>query len=208
MMMNRPVRKHLSPENLTLMGVPRKFHNLTIQDFDTSRSSGLGKVRDYVESYVGSIDENFENNTGIYFCGSNGVGKTMLACFIVKEAYRHRYTAQRVTFSEYVKKYTAMWGAKSPDEKEQLEELFFQRYKAVEFLVLEEIGKELDTKAVRPILEDLLRYREDEGFVTIICTNLAPKQLREIYGESIYSLIRGNMYLVKIESDDVRKERK
>lgn len=133
---------------------------------------------------------------------------TMLSCFIVKEAYRHRYTAQRVTFSEYVKRYTDMWGAKTPSEKEALEEEFYQRYKAVEFLVLEEIGKEMDTKAVRPILEDLLRYREDEGFVTIICTNLAPKQLREIYGESIYSLIRGNLYFVKIEGDDVRKESK
>lgn len=207
MKMIRPVRNHLSPENLTLMGVPRKFHSLTLKDFDTSKSAGLSKVRDYVGEYVDSIDENFENNTGIYFCGSNGVGKTMLSCFIVKEAYRHRYTAQRVTFSEYVKKYTAVWSAKA-QEKEELEEELYQRYKAVEFLVLEEIGKEMDTKAVRPILEDLLRYREDEQLVTIICTNLAPKQLREIYGESIYSLVRGNLFYVKIEGNDVRKERK
>ena len=45
------------------MGIPRKFHDLTLDDFDTSKSEGLGKVRDYVKDYVNSIDSNFKNNT-------------------------------------------------------------------------------------------------------------------------------------------------
>lgn len=206
MKMKRPLRAVLSSANLALIGLPKKFRNVTIEDY-IAYDSGLGEVRDYVKNYIDNIDENFENSNGIYFCGANGVGKTMLSCIIVREAYRHRYTSKRVTFSEYVKKYTDMWGAKSPDEKEALEEEFYNRYKAVEFLVLEEIGKEMDTKAVRPILEDLLRYREDEGLVTIICTNLSPTQLKEIYGNSIYSLIRGNMEYISIDCKDRRKNK-
>lgn len=204
-MIKRPVRTHLSTENLSIMGVPKKFHNMSLDDFMTYDRENLEEVKEFVVNYISHIDENFSNNKGIYFCGANGVGKTTLACIIVREAYRHRYTAKRVTLSEYVKKYTDMWGAKSPDEKESLESSFYNRYKAVEFLVLEELGKEMDTKAVRPILEDLLRYREDEGLVTIYCTNLSPKQLKEIYGNSIYSLIHGNTLPVTINERDRRK---
>lgn len=86
------------------------------------------------------------------------------------------------------------------------EEEFYNRFKAVDFLVLEEIGKELDTKVVRPILEDLLRYREDNGMVTIFCTNLSPVKVKEIYGASIFSLIKGNSYPVLIDERDRRDE--
>lgn len=204
--MNRPIRKSLNAKNMTIMGIPKKYHDLTVDDFQTYGDRDLKKVKHYVKGYVDNIGEKFDNNSGLYLYGANGVGKTMLSCLIVKEAYRHRYTAKRVTFAEYVKKYTDMWGAKTPTEKDILEDEFYNRYKAVDFLVLEEVGKELDTKAVRPILEDLLRYREDNGLVTIYCTNLAPSQLKEIYGSSIYSLVTGNTYPIPIDSTDRRRE--
>lgn len=207
-MMKRPIRQHLSTKNLSIIGIPKRFHNVTLDDFKDYNDNDLVDLRTFVGEYIDNIDDNFANGRGIYFCGANGVGKTMLSSIIVKEAYRHRYTSKRVTFAEYVTRYTAMWGAKNPDEKEGLEEEFYNRYKAVEFLVLEEVGKELDTKAVRPILEDLLRYREDEGLVTIMCTNISPEQFKEIYGNSIFSLVRGGTTYVEIDGADRRKERK
>lgn len=203
--MKRPVRQSLSNKNLNIIGIPKKFYDISIDDFKADEEE-LVKVRDYVADYIANIDDKYMKNSGIYFYGSNGVGKTMLSCIIAKEAYRHRYTSKRVTLSEYVQKYTAMWGAKDPEEKVALEEEFYNRFKAVDFLVLEEIGKELDTKVVRPILEDLLRYREDNGMVTIFCTNLSPVKVKEIYGASIFSLIKGNSYPVLIDERDRRDE--
>lgn len=203
--MKRPVRQSLSNKNLSIIGIPKKFYDISIDDFKADEEE-LVKVRDYVADYIANIDDKYMKNSGIYFYGSNGVGKTMLSCIIAKEAYRNRYTSKRVTLSEYVQKYTAMWGAKDPEEKVALEEEFYNRFKAVDFLVLEEIGKELDTKVVRPILEDLLRYREDNGMVTIFCTNLSPVKVKEIYGASIFSLIKGNSYPVLIDERDRRDE--
>lgn len=204
--MNRPIRQHLSPENLKIMGVPKKFYDLTMDDFETFDQKGLKAVKTFTTNYLNNIAENFANNHGILFLGSNGVGKTYISCMIVKEAYRHRYTAKRTTFVDYINSYTRMWGAKTPEERDYLEQEFYNSYKAIEFLVLEEIGKEIDSKVSTPILEDCLRYREDNGLVTIICTNLNAPTLRERYGESIYSLMQGNMTPIKIEGRDKRRE--
>ena len=72
--------------------------------------------------------------------------------------------------------------------------------------MIEEIGKEIDSKVAAPILEDCLRYREDHGLVTIICTNLDIREMKERYGASSYSLMQGNMTPVLIEGKDKRRE--
>lgn len=204
--MNRPERTHLSERNLSIIGVPKKFHHVNMVDFDTYDKRDLLKVKDFVIDYLSRLPEVFESNQGLFLLGSNGVGKTFIACMIVKEAYRRRYTAKRTTFVEYVNMYTKMWGAKTHDEREFLEQEFYNSYKAVEFLVIEEIGKEIDSKVTAPILEDCMRYREDKGLVTIICTNLDMKAVKERYGASICSLMKGNMTPVMIEGADKRQE--
>lgn len=203
-MSKRPVRTVVSEESLKLIGIPKSFRGNTLKDFDVKGKSELKKVKGLVQAYIEDLDSNFENNKGLFLYGSNGVGKTMLSSIILKEAYRHRYTSRRSTFVEYVDKYTKVWNAKSADEKATLEDELYTYYKAVEFLVLEEVGKEIDSKVSAPILEDLLRYREDNGLVTIVCTNLNISLMTERYGESCISLLKGNTTPVMIECEDKR----
>lgn len=203
----RPLRKYLSSESLRIIGIPKKFHETTIDDFKTYGSKDLESVQDYIARYVSNMNhQTLEELEGLCLFGSNGVGKTMLACIVAKSAYKHRYSTRRVTFVEYMSKYTLVWGARSIEEKESAEDELYNNYKAVEFLILEEVGKEVDSKASAPILEDLLRYREDNGLVTIICTNLSPKDLESRYGVSIASLMKGSMTPIRIEGVDKRKE--
>ena len=70
--------------------------------------------------------------------------------------------------------------------------------------MLEEIGKEIDSKIAKPILEDLLRYREEHGLVTIICCNLDLPEFKNLYGNSICSLVNGNETIIKIVGKDRR----
>lgn len=202
--MSRPVRKSVSETSLKLIGIPKSFRDKSLKDFKTKKGSELDEVKEFVADYISNIDENFDSNKGIMFYGSNGVGKTMLSSLILKEAYRHRYTARRSTFVEYIDKYTRVWNAYSADDKSMLEDELYTYYKATEFLVLEEVGKEIDSKVSAPIFEDLLRYREDNGLVTIICTNLNIKLMTEKYGESCISLLKGNTTPIMIESEDNR----
>lgn len=201
------MRKYLSSNSLSLIGIPKKFHNTKIEDFNTYNSDDLDKVQDCIARYISTMNwQRLDSIGGLFLFGSNGVGKTMLACIVAQEAYKRRYSTRRVTFVEYMSQYTLTWGARSIEEKELAEDNLYNNYKAVEFLVLEEVGKEVDSKASAPILEDLLRYREDKGLVTIICTNLSPKDIEIRYGVSVSSLLKGNMTPIRIEGIDKRKE--
>lgn len=197
----RPVRSHLSSASLSLMGIPKKFHNMTLDDFVTD-SLGLENVKSFINQYMCNLYSNFYKGAGIFLYGANGTGKTMLSSLILKEAYRLRFDCRRITFSDYISLYTSVWGSKG-DNKEEAEDNL-NRYKSIDFLVLEEIGKEVDSSVSVPILEDLLRYREDKSLVTIICTNLSPNLLKEEYGASIFSLIKGNMTPVEMDFKDQR----
>lgn len=196
----RPIRTTLSNKNLINMGVPKALLDLSLEDLDLNE-----KILDYVQGYMDNIDNSFKYNKGLFLYGSNGTGKTSIASIIIKEAYRHRYTAKRMTWVDYMILYTRAWGCNNFELKMHTEDVI-KDIKDREFLVLEEIGKEQDNKLAMTLLEDLLRHREDKGFPTIICTNLAPKSVVERYGASIESLIKGNMTPIKLVGKDNRKE--
>ena len=66
----RPLRSSVSRESLIMMGVPKKFCNKTIKDFDTFGKKSLKQIRDFVEQYLVNIEENISENNGICFIGS------------------------------------------------------------------------------------------------------------------------------------------
>ena len=192
----RPKRTKISKKNLVNCGVPSRLHDLYLEDLEVE-----DKIKQYVLCYTEHLDKVYQEGKGIYFFGNNGVGKTTLACMILKECYTYRYTCRRITFMDYVSLYTRAWG--DSEVKQEVEEEI-NKIKSREFLCIEEIGKENDTKVAVNVLEDLLRYREDNSLPTIICTNLSPKVIKERYGNSIYSLMKGNCVPIKVSGEDRR----
>lgn len=199
--MKRPRRTYINPKSLSCIGIPKSMQNIKISDLNVP-SEKYKKVIDFVKAYLFDIPVTpLSDIKGICFMGSNGTGKTLLASLILKEAYICRYSCKRITFTQYVSIYTENWGNSDIPSSD----LTVDDIKNVEFLVLEEIGKEIDSKVTAPILEDLLRYREDNGFVTIICTNSDVKSLTSRYGESIMSLIAGATTRITLTGTDFRK---
>ena len=80
----RPMRSFVSESSLIIMGVPKHFCGKSLEDFHTYNSEGLEKVKKFVQEYIDNLYDNFEENRGIFFCGSNGVGKSMLSSIILK----------------------------------------------------------------------------------------------------------------------------
>lgn len=202
--MERPRRTKLSITNLLRRGVPKDFISNTVDDLDSYGSPEREETLDYIRNYINNLPSELNKNHGLFLYGSNGVGKSFIASLIIKEAYICRYTSRRCTFVDYVSKYTDLWKIKDKEILEEEEGLFYHNYKSVDFLVIEEIGKEIDSKISASVLEDLLRYREEHGLVTIICANLTPKEIVEKYGNSVGSLIKGNFTPIKLVGKDKR----
>lgn len=200
----RPRRSTISRTNLIRRGVPKRFHDFTIEDLDDFGLQDRAKIIDFIKDYITNLNEEFNRGEGLFIYGSNGTGKSTIGSLIVKEAYIGRYTSRRVTLVDYMERYTKAWNCKDYDEKVVLQREFIEQYKGVEFLVLEEIGKEVDSKLAITVIEDLLRYREDNGLPTIICTNMTPKNVAEKYGASVMSLIKGNTKSIKLVGVDRR----
>ena len=80
--MKRPVRTSLNPKSLSLIGIPKSFINYSIKDF-IAKTEELKEVKGFISDYIDNIEFNFDNNKGLFLCGSNGVGKTMLSCIIL-----------------------------------------------------------------------------------------------------------------------------
>jgi DNA replication protein DnaC len=201
----RPRRTHISSDTLTAVGIPKKFHNTTLDDY-IAYDDDIAEIKKFFVNYMDEFAENINQNRGLFLSGSNGVGKTHLSSILAKEAYARRLSVRYCSFSEYKSQYTRSWGTKALEDRDVAEDDFNVNYKTVDFLVLEEIGKEIDSKIAEPILEDCLRYREEKGLLTVICTNLDMQQIKIIYGMSIASLIRGNMIPVEFAGKDRRFE--
>lgn len=200
----RPRRTTVNKSTLSIIGVPRQMQDMTIDDFETHGVKECEDLKTFMIDYLNNLYKYLYYNKGIFFYGSNGVGKSLLASLIVKEAYTCRYSSQRLTFHRYVQVYTESWGARDSSSKE-MSETSLESIKNTELLVIEEVGKEIDSRITAPILEDLLRHREDHSLATVICTNLTIPNFKEKYGESILSLVQGNMTPVKMEGKDQRE---
>lgn len=75
-------QKSLSQKvNLKLLGFPRRYLNVSLQDFKSfQETSGVyNRIQDYLKN------EEFKKGIGFYFWGSNGVGKTRLSLALLKE---------------------------------------------------------------------------------------------------------------------------
>ena len=204
-----PFRTSLSEVTLGRMGVPKHLFNFSLDDMDDLGLPQRRKVIDYAKKYVENLDYAFDNNVGICFYGANGVGKSTIASLIIKEAYRRRYRGKRCTFTEYINEFSKTWNV-APAEHWGGDDpvgMFYHNYKAVDFLVLEELGKERESELALTSLEELLRYREEKGLPTIICTNLHPTKIKERYANSIFSLLRGNFQAIEVVGSDLRVEK-
>ena len=192
--MKRPLRETIPIKSMLAMGVPKNFCEITYDDFIPYKD--VVEVRNFVGTYLECIEGRMYYGEGISFFGSNGVGKTMLSCIILREAYRYRYACRRITLSDYIKTYTEVW--KDPENDS------YDNFKGADLLVLDELGKEIDSKITKPILEELLRFREEKGLVTITCSNMTLENFREFYGSSICSLLNGHNTIIEIDAEDRR----
>ncbi|MMZ46498.1 DNA replication protein DnaC [compost metagenome] len=196
-MSSRPPREYLSPKNLSYRGVPREFHDASLDEYPIDP-----ETKRLLQAYIENMEVMRDDFINLILYGSNGSGKTYLASLIVKEAYRYRFTSFIITLQSLIDLY---FKRSDPEHKEKWDDIM-----ECDFLVIDEVGKEgFDSKMYNiSIFEEALRKRDTIGRPYILCTNLdleVEGGLYDQYGKSIRSLIEGKALKLEFDGDDYRK---
>ena len=176
------------------------------------------KLKDYIEHYIGSLYKQRESGRGLLLTGGNGVGKTMIACIIVKCALWYSvvskkkhpdYNGKFITFKEYID----LTFRADKDEERGIDLDYIRN---IDFLIIDEIGAEPQGRGSdRPpdyfisVLDDLLRYRSKWNLCTLITSNLSPNNFKNTYKQDggssinrIWSIIEGKYNVIEISRID------
>lgn len=152
-----------------------------------------------VLKYKNKLHKAYENGYGLLFVGDNGNGKTMFGCYVLGRAVRVGYKVYYTTLSDLD------YDIKSGFDKPATAELL-QYCLNADFLFIDELGKEHFTEKgyLNTRLEALLKNRYDNAFPTLLASNLGEKDLFELYGPTIASMLTGKYKTVEMLGGDYR----
>lgn len=181
-------------------GIAEEYWRLSKADWE-----GDGIALDQVLRYIQHLDNAYEHGLGlILFDTQNGTGKTFLASLVLKRAIEKKYRVKFIVLSEMlslIKQFT-------PESQED----FNKNIREADLLCLDNVGSEYrpaDFGAFcRAIVDELVRFRDRHKLPTILTTNLLEKDIYEIYGRNVSSLLEGKCKRIQVLGEDFRKRKK
>lgn len=183
-------------------GIKSAWHEKSLEDF-TNDPEALRMI----ENYLSKWKEYSAKGMGIYLYGANGTGKSHLMNCAFKRIIQEGGTCRVLSMDEIVDKFTASWY--SDDERGELNHIL----RNVQFLGIDEFGKNVDDKGkpvylpdlVKRVMESVIRYRVQMNKPLWLASNTDPKFVREVFSEDIASLLNEAVVMVQVCGEDYRK---
>ncbi len=190
-----PKPRNLNEETLHRMNIGRRYWSAEMSQVEESPAKTIFR------RYAQDLTTNYDQGWGIFLYGSNGIGKTYTACAFLKEIQKRGYSTYCVLAD--VLKVAYIDGQRFDQDNSVV-----QRVESVDFLLLEDLGKEYSGKGsgfAELCFENMLRKRSRECLPTIVTTNLSPKAFQERYKQSAASLAMECMVACQMKGADRRK---
>jgi len=184
------IKKLISSQNFDTIS----FEYYKGRDLERFRMA-VNKCREFCDSFsVKPMD--------LFLYGTPGNGKSFLSCCIADRILKEDigavyYSSQQFFDTLYRQVF------KSENDAGEGESLL-----DVPLLIIDDLGAELTNSWSESGLFMCLNSRQREGLHTVISTNLSLDDLRERYGDRIFSRIMGNFELLCITGPDIRLEGK
>lgn len=179
-------------------GIYEEYHGKTL---DSYVGNVPVEVLNHVKAVIDSIGPVSKRGIGLFFFGPNGTGKTGLMAEVLKAAIRAGYSARMASLGGIIQKLSDGWY--SSDAREE----FLKYVKQVDFLGIDEVGKEYRGKSelVVTAFDLVLKYREQRMLPTFMTSNRYPKDLVGDYSESIMSVLKSQMIPIELCGRDWRE---
>lgn len=181
--------------------IPIEYWNLKMErDF-----TGDARLKQKYDEYVADIKKSYMTGSSLCLAGAHGLGKTMTATCILKDAVHIGYSCLYTTLSDIVSVLTQGSG----------EDKFLSRRELVlvDFLVIDEfdprfMATENAADLYARTLESVFRTRSSNKLPTLMCTN-SPNVVESFSGPlraSIDSLMKGYLKVFPVLGEDFRKK--
>lgn len=180
--------------------VPERFWEVKATDFEQKE---LYKTT--IVPYVSNINKMLKNGCGLFFTGPNGTGKTQFMSFVAKQIlFKTGYSCYYITAMQMMSNIHKFMNEKPVYGFDSKQEVFDDVLCNVDFLMLDELGKEKSTEFSSTHIERVLRTRLDNARPTIISSNLTIEELESKYDSTIKSIIYGTSEIKQTDFDDRR----
>lgn len=187
--------------------VPQEYYELSLEkDFDTSGSPEKLKAKMFIQSILADLNMFYENGTSLMMYGSAGAGKTMLSVEILKKAISQKFSIYYDFFPSVVDAFKKK-GYVADEEKARYAAIFSE----VDFLVLDELGKEdaqsdynnREFSTSRFLEINILKKRNLKPTIVITNMNGLP-EIKQKYGQFVNSMMGHRFQELSVISKDFR----
>lgn len=148
---------------------------------------GQKKALRWARDYVNTFTEALETGRSAIFTGTPGTGKTHLAVAIAKVVMQRGGTARYSTVMRMLSRIKATY---SPKFAVESEEQAIAAFTTPDLLVLDEVGRQLDSGYEHAQMFRILNDRHNARKPTIMASNLTAPEVREFLGEAVLDRLR------------------
>jgi DNA replication protein DnaC len=185
---------------MLLANIGKKYWRASVDDIPEN----YGLCRQLVFRYVEDILQNIRDGVGLLFYGPKGHGKTYIAIAVLKRALLYNARGLYLPVCR-LQEVVIERNTLSEDDEVSM----FERARAVDVLILDDLGEEYTKDFSTRMLENLCRYRSNRGLTTLFTTNLTPAdgELGHLYGDWIESVLKEMAHPVMVKGKDWRVEK-
>lgn len=191
--------------------IPSRFWGLSLADYKTP--PGEEQARTVVKEYIANLDDHLARGTGLTLAGHPGIGKTMLMSIIGMAAADEGHSVLYMPMAKYVRNLLNLMAWQGvgdmEDEFVAVTRLMLKARNRVQFLLLDDVGKEhqTHTRFTEDEFDFLVRLRYDKGLPTIITSNVRPEEWNHRYSGAMedFSYEAFPPYLIGESASSFRK---
>ncbi len=196
---NSNLAEILSEENFDTFQPEYYDDKLVDENLSLTARQNIIKLKELCLDFIAHFDDAFDN---LIFYGPTGVGKTFLTHCIAKELLDSGHTVVYLTslqLFDILEKNKFGKNEDATDSNEQISYLLNS-----DLLIIDDLGTELTNSFTNSRLYYFIEERHLQQRATIFSTNLSFQELRERYGERIFSRFTGYYNFCKLIGNDLR----
>jgi len=159
-------------------GIGKRFEGKTFDDY-VAECKSRSRIIEIARNFASDFDVALKRGTWLFFVGNPGTGKTLLSCIIAQDVMKAGYSVLYVKARDVFRMVKESWRRDSEKKESEI----IAELKAVDFLIIDEIGVQFGSDAERGILYDVLDGRYEDMKPLIATTNRGFEDLSAIVGE-------------------------